>query len=288
MENNIEYLKKEAKLYEREILKMLLEVSESFSNGKFTKQQRDETFERIDSLKEKVKDILDVISNINNEKKSKELLFGTDNNANAENINNATVIFHEKPQVVGEEISKEIENTEKALEDISSVPEEVSNDSAFSLENIEDKYDKDNELKVNFEENEKKEDIELSYKATESLNEVDDLIINDECRNDDSEIDRLDEIINETKKLNESITNFSKEIVIEKNENIQNSDTFEKIENGAKDISVEQDTLEPVPVLFGNNRVQNQMIIRKKSNGFSDKIRSLVFKIKLMLGGKSE
>jgi hypothetical protein len=30
------------------------------------------------------------------------------------------------------------------------------------------------------------------------------------------------------------------------------------------------------------------MIIKKKNNGFSDKLRSLIFKIKSMLGGNNE
>ena len=46
--------------------------------------------------------------------------------------------------------------------------------------------------------------------------------------------------------------------------------------------------IEPVPVLFGNRKAQNQMIVRKKSNGFSDKLKSLIFKIKQMLGGENE
>ena len=76
------------------------------------------------------------------------------------------------------------------------------------------------------------------------------------------------------------------EIEEDNDEYIENkSISFDYNYNNKVDTNYE---VEPVPVLFGNRRVQNQMIIKKKNNGFSDKLRSLIFKIKSMLGGNNE
>ena len=81
---------------------------------------------------------------------------------------------------------------------------------------------------------------------------------------------RRKKIISEENKLEKR--SASKDVY--EKENLKNMDNVENFE--------------PVPVLFGNNRAQNQMIVRKKSNGFSDKLKSLIFKIKTMLGGENE
>ena len=118
----------------------------------------------------------------------------------------------------------------------------------------------------------------------------------------DDAIERIDKLIKEAKELNKNVIKFPEQNVSRRNrtrayETIEEieEDNDEYIEN--KSISFDYnynnkvDTnyeVEPVPVLFGNRRVQNQMIIKKKNNGFSDKLRSLIFKIKSMLGGNNE
>ena len=127
---------------------------------------------------------------------------------------------------------------------------------------------------------------------------------------------KIDKLIQEAKEINNNVIKFPEEKVVrrngfrdydeekEKNDYIsyedavarrrerqnlekkeEKRDIFEEI--SAKNIE-NSENIEPVPVLFGNNRAQNQMVVRKKSNGFSDKIKSLIFKIKTMLGGENE
>ena len=47
MENNLKGLKEEAKIYEREILSMLLEVSKSFTTDEMSKEKRAEILKEI-------------------------------------------------------------------------------------------------------------------------------------------------------------------------------------------------------------------------------------------------
>ena len=64
MKNDLNGLKEEAKIYEREILSMLLEVSKSFTTDEMTKEKREENFSKIDELREKLKSVSKVIEDI--------------------------------------------------------------------------------------------------------------------------------------------------------------------------------------------------------------------------------
>lgn len=66
--NDLKGLKEEIKVYEREILGMLLEVSQSFNDEKYSKEKREELFSKIDNLRDKVKDIAKIIEEIENRK----------------------------------------------------------------------------------------------------------------------------------------------------------------------------------------------------------------------------
>ena len=66
MKNDLNGLKEEAKIYEREILSMLLEVSKSFTTDEMTKEKREENFSKIDELREKLKSVSKVIEDIEN------------------------------------------------------------------------------------------------------------------------------------------------------------------------------------------------------------------------------
>lgn len=68
MKNDLNGLKEEAKIYEREILSMLLEVSKSFTTDEMTKEKREEIFSKIDELREKLKSVSKVIEDIENTK----------------------------------------------------------------------------------------------------------------------------------------------------------------------------------------------------------------------------
>ena len=61
IENNIDNLRKEEKICQKEILELLLKVSQSFNNPKMGKEDRDLMFIKIDSLREKIKDINNTI-----------------------------------------------------------------------------------------------------------------------------------------------------------------------------------------------------------------------------------
>ena len=319
MKNDLNGLKEEAKIYEREILSMLLEVSKSFTTDEMTKEKREENFSKIDELREKLKSVSKVIEDIENTKydwiyKESSNILSEENNVeekldvtensegnvekdNEDNSQGFTLteietLDNEKVENVKtddetvsvdnvniteedlENIDRVIENMNVEIED--SKPDDAQNESTEEENTIEEKNNDDNK-----EENEK--EVQNAMSA-------------------DDAIERIDKLIKEAKELNKNVIKFPEQNVSRRNrtrayETIEEieEDNDEYIEN--KSISFDYnynnkvDTnyeVEPVPVLFGNRRVQNQMIIKKKNNGFSDKLRSLIFKIKSMLGGNNE
>lgn len=320
MKNDLNGLKEEAKIYEREILSMLLEVSKSFTTDEMTKEKREEIFSKIDELREKLKSVSKVIEDIENTKydciyKESSNILSEENNVeeklditensegnvekdNEDNsqgftLNEIETLDNEKVENVktdDETVSvdnvniteEDLENIDKVIENMNvegskdSKTDEVQNESTEEENTIEEKNNDDNK-----EENEK--EVKNAMSA-------------------DDAIEKIDKLIKEAKELNKNVIKFPEQNVSRRNrtrayETIEEieEDNDEYIEN--KSISFDYnynnkvDTnyeVEPVPVLFGNRRVQNQMIIKKKNNGFSDKLRSLIFKIKSMLGGNNE
>lgn len=340
MENNVLYLKEEVKLYEREILKMLLQISESFSDINFTKTQRDDCFARIDSLREKVKDIINLIGSIDKEKKEKEFLFDSNvkekifNVESADNSLNFQVDIDKIKNISEDEVEKfnDLQNENK---------EENSNDFLKDLDGTSNKIDTADyteeileEIKRQDNEHVEKDIIfQNKRKGREIFDSNEELLENNfSDLHSKLEVDRLDKLIEEAKTLNsvsktindsknyedieklesqenlesdvesfsfkEDIIQFSK-VKADENGNEQEksysktSDDLNTIENfvnpeNNKSIIKSKDMVEPVPVLFGNRRVNNQMVIRKRNTGFKDKIKTLIFKIKKMLGDKNE
>lgn len=72
MKEDISNLSKEINEYQKEIFKILLKISKSFSNKKIIKQDRDEMFFKIDTLKEEIKKCNKKIKEINNTVKNNE------------------------------------------------------------------------------------------------------------------------------------------------------------------------------------------------------------------------
>ena len=307
-ENDLKGLKEEAKVYEREILSMLLEVSQSFVNDSFSKEKREEIFNKIDSLREKVKDIAKIIDDVENRKYDFAYIDTEKNNEKADEVYKL-----EKVDVVRKEEKKDDFESEKIEPNISDLTDE-------DLSNIDEVIEK-------IEKKEVSEDI-----SSEQVPSIQGELNNDILdRNDvksrnntdiqeltfEDAIGKIDKLIKEAKDINNNIIKFPEEKVLRRNgyreyekgneedkgyisyedeilkrkEKInfekkqEKKDIFEEINNKSVD---KVDNIEPVPVLFGNSRAQNQMIIRKKSSGFSDKLRSLIFKIKTILGGEDE
>lgn len=343
MENNVLYLKEEVKLYEREILKMLLQISESFSDISFTKTQRDDCFARIDALREKVRDIINVIGSIDKEKKEKDFLF--DSNLKEKNFDVESVDNSLNFQVNKDKIEKISENKVEDLNDLqNNYKEENNNDFLNNLDVTSNKIDTDDYTEEILEEikEQDNEHVEKAIifqnrrKGREIFDSNEEILENDFSDLDSNiEVDRLDKLIEEAKTLNsvsktinnnenvevlikvesednvenveidnekncykEDIIPFSKSRINEsfnndEKSNNKHSDEIYNIgplndQENNKSISKSKDVIEPVPVLFGNCRVNNQMVIRKKNTSFKDKIKILIFKIKRMLGDKNE
>ena len=343
MENNVLYLKEEVKLYEREILKMLLQISESFSDISFTKTQRDDCFARIDALREKVRDIINVIGSIDKEKKEKDFLF--DSNVKEKNFYVESVENSLNFQVDVDKIENRSENEVEEFSDLQIKDEEKNSNDFFKpldvTSNTTDRADYTEEIleeikEQNNEHVEKDIIFQNRRKGREIFDSKEDLLENDFSDLDSNiEVDRIDKLIEEAKTLNsvrktindnknvkvlikvenednvdnveidnekigykEDIIPFSKSRINEsfnndEKSNNKHSDEIYNIgplndQENNKSISKSKDVIEPVPVFFGNCRANNQMVIRKKNTSFKDKIKTLIFKIKKMLGDKNE
>lgn len=335
MENNVLYLKEEVKLYEREILKMLLQISESFSDINFTKTQRDDCFARIDSLTEKVKDIINVIGSIDKEKKEKDFLF--DSNLKEKNCNVESVDNNAFNQNDLDKVGKGKENLVEEIDDNKNKENEENINAFLKFDETNEKEDISDYIKNLSEEiiDETKNEIKFQNrrKGREIFDSKEDLLENDFSDLDSNiEVDRIDKLIEEAKTLNsvrktindnknvkvlikvenednveidnekigykEDIIPFSKSRINEsfnndEKSNNKHSDEIYNIgplndQENNKSISKSKDVIEPVPVFFGNCRANNQMVIRKKNTSFKDKIKTLIFKIKKMLGDKNE
>lgn len=320
IKNSIEGLKEESKIYEREILGLLLEISKSFSTGEMTKEKRAENFKKIDELREKVKDIYKIIEDIEKSKfdcvykdeelkieiKKEEIEIGPENEKEelekevvegldrSYNLDNVECLSKEEEIPEDENVNNDynnkdlkIHNTELTEEDLDNIDKVIENmDATNGLE--------ENVNKV--EENKGEEETKLKEDTEEKLQNT-----SIEQMSATDAIEKIDRLIKEAKELNSNVIKFPEEKVVRRNRSRQYEDLDEieendlDIENANINFDYNQDTydnqnydIEPVPVLFGNRRVQNQMIVRKKSNGFSDKLKSLIFKIKLMLGGEDE
>lgn len=322
MKNDLNGLKEEAKIYEREILSMLLEVSKSFTTDEMTKEKREEIFSKIDELREKLKSVSKVIEDIENtkydciykensnilseENNVEEKLDVTENsegNVEKDNEDNSQGFTLTEIETLDNE---EVENVKNVKTDNETVSVDNVNITEEDLENIDrviENMNVENEdSKIDEAQNEStEEENTIEEKNNDDNKEESEKEVKNAMSADDA-IEKIDKLIKEAKELNKNVIKFPEQNVSRRNrtrayETIEEieEDNDEYIEN--KSISFDYnynnkvDTnyeVEPVPVLFGNRRVQNQMIIKKKNNGFSDKLRSLIFKIKSMLGGNNE
>lgn len=312
--NDLKGLKEEIKVYEREILGMLLEVSQSFSDEKYPKEKREELFSKIDNLRDKVKDIARIIEEVENRKYD----FAYENiEIKEDRFKLEKVEELEKEEIKEDDINEEEKIVEESLkenddeiieEDLSNIDEAIENmekrETMIEEKEESDIKEKQEEKKENKNKN-TNEDIEVNVNKSD----IQELTFEDA-------FGKIDKLIQEAKEINNNVIKFPEEKVVrrngfrdyeeekEKNDYIsyedavarrrerqnlekkeEKKDIFEEI--SAKNIE-NSENIEPVPVLFGNNRAQNQMVVRKKSNGFADKIKSLIFKIKTMLGGENE
>lgn len=276
MKNNIQYLKEEVKIYERGILTLLLEISRSFSDESFTKEKRDEMFIKIDDLRDKVKDINKVITDLQkSEKDIEEYTYINKKEYEIENL----IKLEQKSEKIDSLISNEKdENEDSNVDECIGTEEKIDLDNTNkSMLNIARRNRRNNETNI----------VENNSKEIEEKNNTVENVKEDNLIQDIEEIDRL---IEEAQNLNNNIIKFPdnrRKSEVDENEN-ECLGSNQENEGKCKDPNIDVDVVEPVPVLFGNTRVQNQMIIRKKSNGFSDKLKSLIFKIKNLLGGEDE
>ena len=311
--NDLKGLKEEIKVYEREILGMLLEVSQSFNDEKYSKEKREELFSKIDNLRDKVKDIAKIIEEIENRKYD----FAYENiEIKEDGFKLEKVDELEKEEIIEE---NEINEEEKVVEE--TLEENVEDIIEEDLSNIDEAIENMEKREVVIEEKEKFDAKEEQEEENENENETEELKLNTNKSNIqeltfEDAFGKIDKLIQEAKEINNNVIKFPEEKVVRRNgfrdyeeekenngyisyedavarrrerQNLEKKeekkDIFEEI--SAKNIE-NSENIEPVPVLFGNNRAQNQMIVRKKSNGFTDKIKSLIFKIKTMLGGENE
>lgn len=320
MKNDLNGLKEEAKIYEREILSMLLEVSKSFTTDEMTKEKREENFNKIDELREKLKSVSKVIENIENTKydcvyKESSNILSEENNV--EEKLDVTENSEGNVEKDNEDNSQGFTLTEIETLDNEKVENVKTDDETVSVDNVniteEDLENIDKVIEnMNVEGSKDSKTDEVQNESTEEENTIEEKNNDDNKEENEKEvknamsaddaIEKIDKLIKEAKELNKNVIKFPEQNVSRRNrtrsyETIEEieEDNDEYIEN--KSISFDYnynnkvDTnyeVEPVPVLFGNRRVQNQMIIKKKNNGFSDKLRSLIFKIKSMLGGNNE
>lgn len=320
MKNDLNGLKEEAKIYEREILSMLLEVSKSFTTDEMTKEKREENFSKIDELREKLKSVSKVIENIENTKydcvyKESSNILSEENNV--EEKLDVTENSEGNVEKDNEDNSQGFTLTEIETLDNEKVENVKTDDETVSVDNVniteEDLENIDKVIEnMNVEGSKDSKTDEVQNESTEEENTIEEKNNDDNKEENEKEvknamsaddaIEKIDKLIKEAKELNKNVIKFPEQNVSRRNrtrsyETIEEieEDNDEYIEN--KSISFDYnynnkvDTnyeVEPVPVLFGNRRVQNQMIIKKKNNGFSDKLRSLIFKIKSMLGGNNE
>ena len=318
--NDLKRLKEEVKVYEREVLSMLLEVSQSFSDENYPKEKREELFTKIDSLREKVKDIAKIIEEVENRKYdfAYENLEEKDNDFKLDNIK-----VVEKEEVIEESIKENIINekeneaeTENIEENTIDVIEEDLSNIDEAIENMEKR---DGEIEDTNEAYNIKDEIDEEKDSKDGESNV--IKSNIQELTFEDAIGKIDMLIKEAKEINNNVIKFPEDKVVRRNgfrdyeEEKENNDYIsyeEEVSRRRKKIISEEnkhekrsaskdvyekenlknmdnvENFEPVPVLFGNNRAQNQMIVRKKSNGFSDKLKSLIFKIKTMLGGENE
>lgn len=328
MKNDLNGLKEEAKIYEREILSMLLEVSKSFTTDEMTKEKREEIFNKIDELRDKLKSVSKVIEDIENTKydcvyKESSNILSEENNveeysdvtenseSNVENEFNNEVLEKDNGDNSQGFTLNEIETLDnEKVENVKTDDETVSVDNVNITEEDLENIDKVIE-NMNVENEDSKID-EVQNESTEEENTIDEKNNDDNKEENEKEvknamsaedaIEKIDKLIKEAKELNKNVIKFPEQNVSRRNrtrayETIEEieEDNDEYIENKSINFDYNYNNkvdtnyeVEPVPVLFGNRRVQNQMIIKKKNNGFSDKLRSLIFKIKSMLGGNNE
>lgn len=315
--NDLKGLKEEIKVYEREILGMLLEVSQSFSDENYPKEKREELFSKIDNLRDKVKDIVKIIEEVENRKYD----FAYENiEIKEDGFKLEKVDELEKEEIIEE---NEINEEEKVVEE--TLEENVEDIIEEDLSNIDEAIENMEKREVVIEEKEKFDAKEEQEEENENENETEELKLNTNKSNIqeltfEDAFGKIDKLIQEAKEINNNVIKFPEEKVVRRNgfrdyeeekekngyisyedavarrrerlniekkeeKKTEKKDIFEEI--SAKNIE-NSENIEPVPVLFGNNRAQNQMVVRKKSNGFTDKIKSLIFKIKTMLGGENE
>lgn len=318
MKNDLNGLKEEAKIYEREILSMLLEVSKSFTTDEMTKEKREEIFSKIDELREKLKSVSKVIEDIENtkydciykensnilseENNVEEKLDVTENsegNVEKDNEDNSQGFTLTEIETLDNE---KVENVKTDNETVSVDNVNITEEDLENIDRVIENMNVENEdSKIDEAQNESTEENTIEEKNNDDNKEESEKEVKNAMSADDA-IEKIDKLIKEAKELNKNVIKFPEQNVSRRNrtrayETIEEieEDNDEYIEN--KSISFDYnynnkvDTnyeVEPVPVLFGNRRVQNQMIIKKKNNGFSDKLRSLIFKIKSMLGGNNE
>lgn len=269
MENNVLYLKEEVKLYEREILKMLLQISESFSDISFTKTQRDDCFARIDALREKVRDIINVIGSIDKEKKEKDFLF--DSNVKEKNFYVESVENSLNFQVDVDKIENRSQNEVEEFSDLQINDEEKNSNDFFKpldvTSNTIDRADYTEEIleeikEQNNEHAQKDIIFQNRRKGREIFDSNEEILENDFSDLDSNiEVDRLDKLIEEAKTLN----SVRKTINDNKNVDVlikeENEDNVENVEIDNEKIGYKEDIIP-----FSKSRINEGFNKDKKSN----------------------
>lgn len=304
MENNIENLKEESKIYEREILSNLLNISKSFSDGSIDKEKRDELFKTIDELREKVRDIEKIISDI--QERKYDIAYKGINGKDDLNKDEREIFNDNDYKLEAIEIVEKEENDTKDDKLNEEVPEELvinyemkelSEDELKDIDKVIDNMKIDEEALEQKDKNSDEDNSNFAESNEESFEQSDSDISTD--------IEKIDKLIKDAKDLNNDIIKFPQNGVKRRNGyskvdyqdgeieqvSVRRKTKFKEENYEKEDIGLDEDdeNIEKVPVLFGSHsRTQNQMVVRKKSNGFTDKLRSLVFKIKSMLGSDGD
>lgn len=311
IKNDVKGLKEESKIYEREILRLLLEISKSFSSDNMTKEKRDENFKKIDELREKLRDISKIVDNIEDMKydcaykdiKLKQDIEKVEDIENQQEISLINTEYMEKEETIQENRYNDDQNINNDYKE--------SDDKFVPIDTEITKEDLYNIDKVIENMNIKKDDMisenTLSDDELEENRGIDqpNVELNNEIPMEDA-IEKIDRLIKEAKELNNNVIKFPEEKVVRRTRirgYEENKYDVYDIDNEldyipAKanlnfdykqdDYKYNDEEIEPVPVLFSKRRESNQLVVRKNTNTFSEKIKTLIYKIKLMIGGEDE
>ncbi len=136
--------------------------------------------------------------------------------------------------------------------------------------------------------NQKFDNLEETLSLSNNVQKEDNNIENVE-NNDIQDIKEIDKLIDEAQEMNNSVIKFpvaeksdEEKVELVKEENKANKEDIDNREILKFNSTIDEEMdLEPVPVLFGRNEANNQMILRhRETNNFTDKIKTLFFRIK--------